>query len=193
MTTYYAAVEDDPLTSGDNSRVHTNHKVGTIEGEDGRRRRIAFIGDPAWCAACNTMGVIIGGAPVPTQRRMLDVANGGRRQAVDGDEVACKCVVHPRIIAIYGRKFKITVVTASDRAPVATPAMANDLSVTIFDEQFVLRDTRGQPLPETYYSIRLPSGALRHGVTDSQGRTSRYRTDRAKSISIHLGHLRDAQ
>lgn len=51
MTVFYAAVEDDPLTSGNGSRVHAIGKVGTIKGEDGRYRRMAFIGDPAWCIA----------------------------------------------------------------------------------------------------------------------------------------------
>ncbi|CAB3796052.1 hypothetical protein [Paraburkholderia caffeinilytica] len=35
MSIYYAVVEDDPLTSSDKSRVHANHKAGTIEGENG--------------------------------------------------------------------------------------------------------------------------------------------------------------
>lgn len=57
MGIWYAAVEDDPLTSGPGSRVYAGENVGTIQGEDGRRRRMVFIGDEAWCAACSSMGV----------------------------------------------------------------------------------------------------------------------------------------
>ncbi|CAE6700705.1 hypothetical protein R69927_03260 [Paraburkholderia domus] len=88
MTIFYAAVEDDPLTSGNGSRVHASGNAGTIEGEDGRYRRMAFIGDPAWCVACQNRGVIVGGTPVLENRRMLDLVNASRRQAVGGDEVA---------------------------------------------------------------------------------------------------------
>ncbi|MBB5467056.1 hypothetical protein HDG32_003176 [Paraburkholderia sp. CI2] len=46
---YYAAVEGDPLTSGDGSRVFASERVGTIADQSGRQRRMAFIGDHAYC------------------------------------------------------------------------------------------------------------------------------------------------
>jgi uncharacterized protein (DUF2345 family) len=57
-----------------------------------------------------------------------------------------------------------------------------------YDEQFSLLDAAGSALPKTYYTVLLPSGYRVHGVTDSQGRTSRHHTDSAQSIRIHLGH-----
>jgi hypothetical protein len=193
MTIYYAAVEDDPLTSGNGGRVHVHHKVGTIQGQDGQARQMAFIGDPAWCVACQSMGTIVGGAPVPDNRRMLDLVNGGRRQAVGGDEVACKCASRPRIIAVYGQKFMITGVNVNNAVPVAKPAVTNGISAAVFDEKVILQDRNGSPLPDTFYTIKLPSGDLRHGITDSQGRTARYATNGAHNISIYPGHHQDAQ
>ncbi len=105
---YYAAVEDDPLTSGKGSRVFSALPCGTVQGEDGKRRRLAFIGDKAYCPACDSFGQITYGAGVSDRHRLIDNVNGGRRQAVGGDIVLCKCADRPRIIAIYGTSWRIT-------------------------------------------------------------------------------------
>ncbi|MBC8748732.1 hypothetical protein OKW43_001757 [Paraburkholderia sp. WC7.3g] len=57
-----------------------------------------------------------------------------------------------------------------------------------FDQRFTLTDTGGNALPDTYYTARLPSGALVHGITDLQGRTKRYQTEGARSIHLFIGH-----
>ncbi|MGF6855218.1 hypothetical protein [Paraburkholderia sp. CI3] len=57
-----------------------------------------------------------------------------------------------------------------------------------FDQRFTLTDTGGKVLPDTYYTARLPSGALVHGITDLQGRTKRYQTEGARSIRLFIGH-----
>jgi len=109
MGTWYAAVEDDPLTSGPGGRVYATGKVGTVKGDDGRHRRMAFLGDRAYCAACGSVGLIACGTTgLREQRCLLDRTSGGRRQAVGDDIVLCKCPTPPRIIARYGRKWKIT-------------------------------------------------------------------------------------
>ncbi|SDR51192.1 hypothetical protein SAMN05443245_6857 [Paraburkholderia fungorum] len=180
---YYAAVEDDPLTSGNGSRVFAMKQGATIQGEDGKRRSLAFIGDDAYCPACNTTGVITYGAGVGDRRRLLDRVNN-RRQAVGGDIVLCKCAQHPRIIALYGRKWRIT-----DRDNEARASFAKGpLQSLVYDEQFTLTDASGKALLNTYYTVRLPSGELQHGLTDSSGRTTRYITDAAQHLRIYLGH-----
>lgn len=185
---YYAAVEDDPLTSGPGSRVYARGKVGTIQGKDGRHRRMAFIEDEAWCAACGSMGVITYGATgLRDQSRLLDLVNGGRRQAVGDDIVLCKCSTPPRIIARYGRKWCI-----HDTGDDAPRKAVSPMSPQIYDEQFTLVDAKGTPLADTYYTARMPSGELRHGVTDSRGRTSRYETDAARLIRIYPGRRQEA-
>jgi hypothetical protein len=55
-------------------------------------------------------------------------------------------------------------------------------------EQFTLHDATGNALRDTYYTLRLPSGSLVHGVTDHMGRTERYATDGAHRIAVYLGH-----
>jgi|SRR5579864_934463 len=181
---YYAAVEDDPLTSGKGSRVFAHKLASKIKGEDGKYRRMAFIGDEAYCSACDSTGVITYGAGVSDRHLMIDRVNGGRRQAVGGDNVLCKCAEHPRIIAMYGRKWIINDRGEEIRAPIAKAPVQS----LPHDEQFTLTDAAGQALADTLYTVRMPSGELVHGVTDSSGRTTRFKTDGAQRLRVYLGH-----
>ncbi|MGF6597623.1 hypothetical protein P3T23_002340 [Paraburkholderia sp. GAS448] len=184
MAIFYAAVEDDPLDSGKGSYVLASVRVGTVKGEDGRDRRLVFVGDSAWCERCKTMGVITGGAPVPDRRRLLDVVNGMRRQAVGGDMVVCKCEQHPRIIAVNGRKFTITVdgdgaKVLSRNAPRSAPS--------VYDEQFTLLDSyTGQPLSGVRYRVHVAFGKVYAGVTDAQGRTERVSSENAHALRLEV-------
>jgi hypothetical protein len=184
---FYAVVEDDPLTSG--GRVFANKGIATIKGEDGKSRRMAFIGDTAWCATCKTAGEIIGGAP--TSKRMRDLVNGGRLQAVGGDLVACKCKPSPRIIATYGLRWVIRDI--AEAALKQANAAAETAQRHAYDEQFTLYDAIGNPMPETFYTVVFPSGDRVHGVTDSSGRTERHGTSGAQNIRLYLGHRDAAQ
>jgi hypothetical protein len=188
---YYAAVEDDPLTSGTGGRVLVTKDVGTIQGDDGRHRRMAFIGDEAYCAACGNTGVITQGAGVSDRARMTDFVHGGRLQAVGGDFVVCKCSTHPRIVAQYGRSCSIDDSgmghwDGDSKASTAAPVMP--APVTAHDQQFTLTDAAGNALAETYYTIRLSDGMPVHGTTDSAGRTERHSTDGMRNIAIYVGH-----
>lgn len=182
--TYYAAVEGDPLTSGEGSFVYSGKYVGAIADESGRPRRMAFIGDEAYCVACKSTGFITYGAGLNEHRRMIDLVNGGRLQAVGGDIVLCRCAEPPRIIAVYGRRWMIYDQGEEAKARVAKTRVGN----FIHDEQFTLTDATGNPLANVWYSIRMPSGELVHGVTDSAGKTARYTTDGAQRLRVYLGH-----
>ncbi|WP_094781349.1 hypothetical protein [Paraburkholderia ribeironis] len=146
---------------------------------------MAFIGDKAYCEKYDSTGTIMGGARVSNEHRMIDEENGGRRQAVGGDYVLCKCSERPQVIARYGRNWFIEdegdVTQRAGRMNVPTPPL-------IYDEQFTLLGITGKTLSDTYYTVRMPSGRLLHGITDSQGRTGRYETDGAQSIHIYPGH-----
>lgn len=181
MGIWYAAVEDDPLTSGPGSRVYAGENVGTIQGEDGRRRRMVFIGDEAWCAACSSMGVITYGATgLRVQHRMLDLVNGGRRQAVGDDIVLCKCSTHPRIIARCGRKWKI-----HDKGDDAQRKAVSSTPPQTHDEQFILRHAQTQrPLCNVRYRIFSASALLAEGVTDANGYTQRVNTRNAENLRL---------
>ena len=190
MTVFYAAVEDDPLTSGNGSRVHASGKVGTIKGEDGRSRRMAFIGDPAWCVACQSMGVIVGGAPVPENRRMLDLVNGGRRQAVGGDEVACKCAIAPRVIAMYGRKFIITGVSASKNPGESSRVATAAPSSRAMDERkhscwcLVQDRITGERMANREFVAEI-AGVRQSGKTDGLG-YAKIETNGEQQFNVHV-------
>ncbi|MBC8740028.1 hypothetical protein F6X40_25335 [Paraburkholderia sp. UCT31] len=72
----------------------------------------------------------------------------------------------------------------------AAPALTS--KDRIHDEQYTLKDSDGHVMPDTYYTVRLPSGSLVHGVTDGLERTKRYETNGAQSIHIYLGHREEA-
>jgi len=183
---YYAAVEGDPLTSGEGSCVYSTKRVGTIADASGRPRRIAFIGDDAYCPKCKSTGSITYGVNIRKGGRMLDLVNGGRDQAVGGDIVLCKCPQHPRVVAHYARSCEYIDSGgnsfSTSWSPYATTRSAN------YDEQFTLRDGKGRALAETYYTVRMPDGRLIHGTTDSAGRTARHATDGAQNTAVYLGH-----
>jgi hypothetical protein len=184
--TYYAAVEGDPLTSGKGSYIFPTKKtIGDIRDQHGKPRRIIFIGDEGYCASCRSTGVITYGAGVSKGRRMVDMVNGGRLQAVGGDIVLCKCATPPRIIAVYGQRWMIH--DKGDSKERATPQTVSSKQV-IYDEQFTVTDARGNALANTYYTVRLHTGEWIHGVTDSRGRTGRYATGGAQRIHLYLGH-----
>lgn len=187
MTIFYAAVEGDPLDSGKESRVISAVQfAGTIEGDDGFARKMAFIGDHAWCEACKSFGVIARGASVRAGGRMVDFVNGGRYQAVGGDEVVCKCARHPRIIAVYGRSWTIT--NEGDGANAASLRIAQSKPL-VHDEQFTLRDQiTGDPLHGVRYRITSSCGQVLTGETDSTGRTQRVVTDGAQHFRLDVIH-----
>ncbi|MGF6700570.1 hypothetical protein OKW38_005182 [Paraburkholderia sp. MM5496-R1] len=131
---YYAAVDGDPLTSGEGGQVYASGKVGTITDESGRPRRMVFIGDDAYCAKCKSTGSVTYGAGVNDRKRMVDLVNGGRLQAVGGDIVLCKCTNPPRIIAMYGTKWRIIDRGDADtisRQATPSPAVNHWISFTL--------------------------------------------------------------
>lgn len=187
--TYYAAVEGDPLTSGEGSRVYAKEDVGTIEDESGRPHHMVFIGDSAYCSKCGSSGVVTYGAGVSDMLRMIDAVHGGRRQAVGGDIVLCKCATHPRIIAVYGRSWMIH---DRDQEKKTAPVARTPAQILTYDQQFTLTDATGKAIANTWYTVRMPSGDLLHGVTDSSGKTARYKTDAAQRLALYLGHRESA-
>lgn len=181
-TTYYAAVEGDPLDSASGSYVLATTSVCTIEGEDGRHRRMALIGDSAWCDACQSIGVIAGGAPVPEGRRMLDIVSGGRRQAVGGDEVVCRCERPPHIVATYGRRWRIPNVGCHESAG---SGVAPSGAPSIYDEQVRCAGhgaTNGYP-----YFIETEDGRTFPGRLENGVRLPRIQTDVASDYSVLWG------
>lgn len=146
---------------------------------------ITFIGAKIWCAACNSEGVI--GWKGPHQSATMN----GKQQALEGDLCLCKCDPPPVLLASQDSAWHEFEAQKLGEAADAGESMA-DRYPGRYDEQFMLRDAKGSLLPDTYYTVRMPSGELRHGVTDLQGRTERYETKGAQSIRIYLGHKEES-
>jgi len=189
MSIFYAVVEDDPLDNGGNSHVMDGSPYSDIEGPDGRFRRQAYLGHPAWCSVCKSVGEIAAGAGISDCLRGYDEQLKAM-EAVDGDIVLCKCERHPRVVSVYAPG--VTYVDKGSASDINASASVASAQSVIYDEQFTLMDAAGKALPDTYYTIRMPSGALVHGVTDSLGRTARHETSDAQRIRIYLGHKKEA-
>jgi hypothetical protein len=185
MSVYYAIVDGDPLTSGPNSRVYAWSKSCFIDDPDGRERSMAFIGDKVHCEKCNSTGTIMGGARVSNEHRLIDLENGGRRQAVGGDYVLCKCPERPQVIARYGRNWII-----EDGGDVSqqTTRMSAANAVLSYDERFTLTDTEGNPLRSIRYRVRIGSNVVASGATDPSGQTQRIVTNGSQNLTLEIEH-----
>ncbi len=111
----------------------------------------------------------------------------GRLVVLDGDQVACPCGENRVIV---GRDPGVFFESDEGRPDLVVANLGTSQNPSpAYDEQFVLCDGNDNPLADTHYTVRLLSGALRHGITDLHGRTARYSTSEAQPISISLGHL----
>lgn len=148
----------------------------------------ALIGGEAYCESCKSIGFIAkAGGPYRIKYGTT------REAALDGDIVLCACATPPRIVAsLAGESWCEDRDEGHSRG--ANPSVAQSASAGSapkrYDEQFMLRDAKGSPLADTYYTIAL-QGTLVRGVTDSSGRTERYKTDGAQSVRIYLGHKQE--
>ncbi|CAB3752520.1 PAAR domain-containing protein [Paraburkholderia humisilvae] len=179
------AVVGDTLTSGGVILPYGNQMDFMFHGH-----QVALIGGEAYCGTCKSTGIIIkAGGPA-----RLNYMNA-REVALDRDIVLCKCQQHPQIIAIHAGDSTVDdeaeKYSAMANATSASTSSARDVrtqSEVKHDEQFTLYDATGKPMPETFYTVRLSSGELAHGVTDSSGRTERHATSNAQNIRLYLGH-----
>ena len=132
-----------------------------------------------------TCGNCKGGWPIYGTAR--DWMDEGFPLVKDMDRVLCPCGKNFVLAAGNSNAFySESNGEAQNEKPIATPTIAT------YDEQFMLRDAKGSPLANTYYTVRMPLGELRRGVTDMQGRTERYETTDAQSIRIYLGHKQES-
>lgn len=150
--------------------------------------QVALIGGQAYCEVCKSVGIITkAGGP----RRM----NFMGEVALDADEVLCKCLHPKRIVAVLAGEAWYEDGSGSEiERKRANSDLANSVPTTaavspIYDEQFLLKDRQGNVLSDTYYTVGLPNGAIKHGTTDLLGRTERIRTDGVQEIRIYLGHV----
>ena len=164
----------DPTTTGGSVIA-----LSSTMFDDGNR--LALHGDDATCGNCKgAYKIFATGEGMSEQRRNV---------VLDGDSVLCPCGNNKVLIGSNPGVFLTP--TAGYSAPRKSVESATTHE-TIHDEQFILTDGAGDPLPKTYYTIHLSTGEMKHGITDSQGRTARYETNGARNVSVHLGHKRGA-
>lgn len=165
------------VTEGDSTSMH--HGIP-----------LAYHGAEIYCHACKSVGHIVN---VPPFRPMTIL---GKQVALENDICICECDPPPTLIATQHDSSM-----SFEPREIATGSLYSGGSATVgsvvpadvreaFDEQFLLRDSRGNPLKDIHYTIRLPSGELRHGITDAHGCTGRYQTGGKQKVSVHLGHNR---
>ncbi|RFO95963.1 hypothetical protein DIC66_16185 [Rhodoferax lacus] len=163
----------------------------------------ATIGGAVHCVACKSIGTIAK-AGGPYRLPMY-----GFEMALENDIVLCKCQVPPKLVAktISSGTPKVTVDDRMESlgvvpSPVAGAAgVADDTALyplvgrsfatalTKHDQQFMLLDANSRPLSAAFYSVRLPTGKVVHGVANGRGLTDRYETDGTANLQVYIGHV----
>jgi hypothetical protein len=145
---------------------------------------IALIGGKVYCDACKGMGVI---AKAGGPRRSFYLS--AHEVALDQDAVMCDCATPRQIVATLAGETWF-----DDLAEWNATASGSSTGLRLesYDEKFTLRDARGRALANSFYTVRLPTGELVHGVTDGGGNTARYATGGAYRIAVYLGHRESA-
>lgn len=188
MTIFYAVVEGDPLDSG--GRVIGFGPFGSIQGDDGTHRRMTYLGQQAWCDQCKAAGPIVAAPGSPYRKRFFDKVNG-RTQALGGDLVLCKCERNPRIVAIYGRRWKVMLdsVRADGARSVGSPGTPQFISGLADKRNFARRlfvcdSLTGNPLSNRSFVADV-GGTRQFGQTDDEGYATIQASDE-QSIAIHI-------
>ncbi|TDN62568.1 PAAR domain-containing protein [Paraburkholderia sp. BL10I2N1] len=172
-----AAVRNgDPTTTG-------GFVIGSSTRITDHGKKVALDGDVATCGNCKGTHRIFGTGK--------GISDKGRNVVVDGDSVLCPCGKNWVIVGSNPGYFLNTdrgSAGASNAASAAQSVIVTGAPAATYDEQFTLTDAAGKALADTYYTVRLPSGELQHGITDSSGRTARYKTDGAQRLRVYMGH-----
>lgn len=159
----------------------TSHGGTVIEGSafsfTGGRKMVRN-GDHVYCPRCKSTTVII----CNNNTLIVD----GAAVALDGDRTSCGAILISSQSATSYHGYGGNASSASSAQSEAVEE--NAVEDKQHDEQFLLNDGAGRPLSNSYYTAKLSTGELVHGVTDENGKTERYATNSAHQIEIHIGH-----
>jgi uncharacterized protein (DUF2345 family) len=120
--------------------------------------------------------------------------------AADGDIVLCRCSTPPKIVAaLSGESWCDDDIETKGtcESPVfgatSAAAFASQISDTAsselneFNDRYVLRDQRGEPISGAAYAMERTNGEFEYGVTDQQGHTHLLSSTAAKeNINVYL-------
>ena len=155
--------------------------------------QVALIGKTAFCHACKSTGTIAK-AGGPTRLNFMG------ETAADGDIVLCRCSTPPKIVAaLSGESWCDDDVEAkgicespafgASSAAAFESQISNTASSELneFNDRYVLRDQRGEPISGAAYAMEREDGEFEYGVTDQQGHTHLLSSTAAKeNINVYL-------
>lgn len=165
MLTRYLITIGATTTAG--GTVTSGSAMNTIDGIG-----IALEGDPVWCPACQSEGVIALDGP------RLSSTFDGREEALDDDLCLCKCSPPPRLVACQG--FESQEIDTdwhaqrSDSVADAAALLNGGAGRATPDDAvpLLLLDPGTQaPLRHRPYRLQLREGGAIEGTTDAEGAT----------------------
>lgn len=158
----YLCVVGDPTTAGGEA---LSGAVGfDLQCTDGTMRPVVRVGDPVLCGQCGPTTITTG---VP----LFWVS--GPNVAADGADLACG----HKLIAKWQRGFSIVDgAPSSKKAEVrGSPAQyTSPVPATRYSAQFVVRDGKGDPIPDFAYVLVDSVGNEYRGRTNDGGETQRH-------------------
>lgn len=159
----------------------------------GDAHQVALIGKTAFCQACKSTGTIAK-AGGPTRLNFMG------ETAADGDIVLCRCPTPPKIVAVISgeswcdddveTKGACDAPASGAMGAAAFAGPISDAASSAFNEfndRYVLRDQRGEPVGGAAYAMERENGEFEYGVSDQQGHTHLLSSTAAKEhINVYL-------
>ena len=97
---------------------------------------------------------------------------------------------HDRVLCPCGKNFVLAAASSnafySDSKAEAAPTPTPTPTTVIYDQQYTLRDSDGQPFAKVPYRVRIGSDVVASGVTDAGGRTQRINTEDARRLTLEI-------
>jgi uncharacterized Zn-binding protein involved in type VI secretion len=125
-----------------------------------------------------TCGNCKGGWPIyGTASNWMD---DGSPYVKDLDRVLCPCGRNFVLAAGSSNAFYSDSKGEAPAAPTLAP------TTSIYDQQYTLRNSAGEPFENVPYRVRIGSEVIASGVTDSRGMTQRIATEDARRLTLEI-------
>ena len=97
--------------------------------------------------------------------------------------------LHPlvRVLCPCGKNFVLAAASSNAFYSDSKAEAAPTPTTVIYDQQYTLRDSDGQPFAKVPYRVRIGSDVVASGVTDAGGRTQRINTEDARRLTLEIG------
>ncbi len=163
----------------------TSHGGVVISGSpfsDIDGKAIARIGDKVTCPQKGHGGVTV--IVTGDQTVMID----GSPVARHGDQTACGAtLISSQMLTYvdYGNSAG-GAATAAGQMGTASSFAGNNQKASDFDQHFHVTDEQGNPLADWPYKIKLESGKIVSGRTDSEGKTQKIASGAPENATLHV-------